>query len=94
MDIDEAARILELPASFTLNDIDDAWAFMVQAFHPDKFPPGKHQEMAKERLLKINVARDLLKTSLPTDREYCIVGRLLSPTPHPRWTAAGDLLFN
>ena len=55
-------RALGLEPGATLDEVKEAYKFLVQTFHEDKYPAGHMRDKAKEKMITINEAYDQLKT--------------------------------
>ncbi len=53
-------EILEVPTNATQDKIKEQYRFLVQAWHPDKFPNPAQKEKAQEKLKVINEAYEVL----------------------------------
>ncbi len=54
-------EILELPSDATQEEIREQYYFLIQAWHPDKFPRPAQKARAEERSKEINIAYSVLK---------------------------------
>ncbi len=52
--------ILEVPSNATLENIKEQYRFLVQAWHPDKFPSENQKAKAEEKIKQINGAFEIL----------------------------------
>ncbi len=54
-------EILELPSDATQEEIREQYYFLIQAWHPDKFPRPAQKARAEEKSKEINIAYSVLK---------------------------------
>jgi len=53
-------QVLEIPDDASPEGVKEKWRFLVQAWHPDKFPTSAHKALAEEKIKQINEAYEVL----------------------------------